>query len=138
MFCSVLIAQSAEDEVRKAGDENIRAILSGDAAALQRQYTDDYYRTGDNGKVIGKAEFIHIVSSSNRRPSNIELLERKIRVYGDTAVETGISNGTSERNGQSEVHEDRYTVVWRKHNGVWQKAVYQATTLAPAPAQASQ
>jgi ketosteroid isomerase-like protein len=137
LFSTAAITQNkAEEEVKKASDANVNAILHGDTKSLEDQYEDDYYRTGEVGDVIGKADFIKRVAESKHRPSNIELTDRKFRDYGDTVVETGTNRSTTERDGKSETHEFRYTVVWRKRNGTWRKAVYQATSLTPIPADA--
>lgn len=45
LFAGAAHAQdSAEKEVRKATEDNIAAIIRKDSVALNRQYTDDYYR----------------------------------------------------------------------------------------------
>lgn len=43
---------SEEQEVRKAMDDNFAAIIHKDAAALNQQYTDDYYRVGDRSATL--------------------------------------------------------------------------------------
>ena len=77
-----------------------------------------------------------MAGDASTRPTKIENSDRKIRVYGDTAVETGVNKVTYLRGSKSEVRQSRYTVVWRKENGTWKKAVYQSTSLSQLPAEA--
>lgn len=59
LFAGALNAQdSAGKEVRKAMDDNFAAIMHKDGAALNRQYTNDYFRIGETGSVSGKTEYI--------------------------------------------------------------------------------
>ncbi len=129
---------SAEQEVRKAMDENFAAILHKDAEALNRQYTDDYFRIGDTGKVTGKAETIKVFTDPDFKMMKLERSEVKIRAYGDAAVVTELVTSKSEFKGKTTGPEfvARQTTVWVKRNGAWQKAVFQMTSTTPIPASA--
>jgi ketosteroid isomerase-like protein len=128
---------SAEQQVKKAMDENFASIIHKDAEALNRQYTDDYFRTGDTGKVRGKAETIKDFTDPDLKIIKLERSDVNIRVYGDVAVVTELVTSVGEFKGKTgPEHSARQTVVWVKRNGAWQKAVLQITSTTPIPASA--
>ena len=140
--CAVLLVvaiganaqDSSEREVRKAMDDNFAAIVHKDAAALNRQYTDDYFRTGDTGKVTGKADFIATVMNPDFDITKLESSDVKIRVYGNVAVVTELVTQSAGPKGKAQtVHVSRQTVVWLKQDGVWKKHVFQITSTTPIP-----
>jgi uncharacterized protein (TIGR02246 family) len=125
---------SAEKEVQKAMDDNFAAIIHKDAAALNRQYTDDYFRIGDTGTVTGKSEFIASVTKPDYGTTKLEASDVKIRVYGNVAVVTELVTATGGATGKTQTsHASRQTVVWLKQDGVWKKHVFQTTSTTPIP-----
>ena len=130
----VYAQDSAEKDVQKAMDENFAAIMRKDAAALNSQYTDDYYRIGETGKVTGKSQTIASFLDPNYEITKLEATDVKIRVYGDLAVVTETVTSLSGPKGKANTeHAARQTVVWLKRNGVWQKNVFQTTSTTPIP-----
>lgn len=125
---------SAEKEVQKAMDDNFAAITHKDVAALNSQYTDDYFRIGDTGKVTGKSEFIASVTNSDYETTKMEASDVKIRVYGNLAVVTELVTATGGAKGKTPTSRaSRQTVVWLKQDGVWKKHVFQSTSTSPIP-----
>jgi uncharacterized protein (TIGR02246 family) len=136
LFCGTTAnaQDSAEQEVQKAIDDNFTAIIHKDAAALSRQYTDDYFRIGETGKVSGKSEFIANATNPDYETTKLEASEVKIRVYGNIAVVTELVTATGGPKGKTPTeHVARQTVVWLKQNGVWKKHVFQTTSTTPIP-----
>lgn len=125
---------SAEKEVKKAMDDNFAAIIHKDAAALSRQYTDDYFRIGETGKVSGKSEFIANATNPDYETTKLEVSDMKIRVYGNIAVVTELVTATAGPKAKTPTeHVARQTVVWLKQDGSWKKHVFQATSTTPIP-----
>lgn len=125
---------SAEKEVQKAMHDNFAAIIHKDAAALNRQYTDDYFRIGDTGKVTGKAEFIASVTDPGYETTKLEASDVKIRVFGNVAVVTELVTATGGAAGKTHISRaSRQTVVWLKQDGAWKKHVFQSTSTTPIP-----
>jgi ketosteroid isomerase-like protein len=54
---------------------------------------------------------------------------RDIRVYGDTAVVTGIVHVNATIKGEDRILHLRYLNVWVKRDGSWQLVARQATNL---------
>jgi len=125
---------SPEKEVQKAMDDNFAAIIHKDAAALSRQYTDDYFRIGEAGRVAGKSEFIASATNPDYETTKLEASDVKIRVYGNVAVVTALITGTGGPKGKTPaMHSARQTIVWLKQDGVWKKHVVQMTSTTPIP-----
>lgn len=124
----------AEKEVQKAVDDNLAAIMHKDAAALSRQYTDDYFRVSETGKVSGKSEFLAGATNPDFEITKLEASDVKIRVYGNVAVVTALVTGVGGPKGKTPIeHATRQTIVWLKQDGVWKKHVFQVTSTTPLP-----
>ena len=136
LFAGAAHAQdSAEQEVRKATEDNIAAIIRKDSVALNRQYTDDYYRISATGKVSGKSETIAGFLNPDFEITTIKESDVKIRVYGNVAVVTELITGTAGPKGKTHTElASWHTVVWVKQHGVWQKNVFQETSTTPISA----
>ncbi len=125
---------SADKEVQKAMDDNFTAIVHKDAAALSRQYTEDYFRIGETGKISGKSEFIANATNPDYEITKLEASDVKIRVYGNIAVVTELVTATGGPKGKTPTeHVSRQTVIWLKQDGVWKKHVFQTTSTTPIP-----
>jgi ketosteroid isomerase-like protein len=125
---------SAEKDLRKAMEDNFAAIIHKDAAAMNRQYTDDYFRIGDTGKVLGKSETIANFMNPNVEVTKLEPSDMKIRVYGNVAVVTELVTSIVGAKGKTPTeHVSRQTVIWVKQHDVWQKQVLQMTSTTPVP-----
>jgi ketosteroid isomerase-like protein len=139
IVCSISLAQPpdrshgstapSEAEVQQGADRFYEAFLAGDIATVENLTADDYLQTDVNGKVQDKkawlAEYYKpIVVHMKTGEFKWEVFERKVeqvRLYGDVAVLIGrmrLATKTSARPGKL-----RFTQVWVKRNGEWQRAV---------------
>ncbi len=125
---------SAEKDVRKAMEDNFAAIIHKDGAALNRQYTDDYFRISETGTASGKSEFIASVVNPGYEVTKLEPSDVKIRVYGNVAIVTELVTSLAGPKGKAPTqHVSRQTVVWVKQQNIWQKHVLQMTSTTPIP-----
>jgi len=125
---------SAEKEVQKAIDDNMAAIIHKDAAALNGQYTDDYFRVGETGKVGDKSGYINATMNPDWVLTKLTPSDVKIRVFGNVAVVTQLVTAIGGPKGKAPTeHADWQTVVWLKQDGVWKKHVLQLTSTRPIP-----
>lgn len=130
-------AGSAEADLLKSEREWLEAYMKGDFAALERIKADDYSITYSTGEVMSKAQEIAKLKSSPVAGGAFKLNTEntKVRIYGDTAVLTGVLIQSWTDNGKAMNARLRYTDVWVKRNGRWQVAVAQLTNI-PDPAAA--
>jgi ketosteroid isomerase-like protein len=102
------------------------ALLSGDTAALGTLISDTYVGIGPNGTIFNKTEEIQATASGENRFQRLHLQERKIRIYGTTAVVTSKVLVQGAYAGQPVLGEYRYTRVWTLEDGKWRVVSFEA------------
>ena len=111
---------STEHAVQRQDQERIRAQITADTIALRRIYADDFLGIGPTGIVRNKADVIADFTSHALTYQSITTAEVRVRVYGNTAVETGRSQMVGQDRGKVVPRENRFTRVWVMMNGRWQ------------------
>src|SRR5690349_12293388 len=111
---------STEQTVQRQDQERIRAQIAADTIALRRIYADDFLGIGPTGVVRNKSEVIADFTSHALTYQSITTAEVRVRVYGNTAVETGRSTMVGQDRGKAVPRENRFTRVWVRKNGRWQ------------------
>src|ERR1700755_3075720 len=89
-----------EQVIRKLDEERIQAQIHADAAALDRLYADDFIGVGPSGTVRTKPQVMADFTSGTLKFQSITTDEVQVRVYGNTAVETGLSTMKGEDKGK--------------------------------------
>ena len=108
-----------EQVIRKLDNERIQAQIHADAAALERIYADDFIGVGPSGTVRTKPQVISYFTSGDLKFQSITTDDVQVRVYGNTAVETGRSTMIGQDKGQTVPRDTRFTRVWVKQQGRW-------------------
>jgi uncharacterized protein (TIGR02246 family) len=112
-------SKSAERAIRQVDHERIQAQIGADAAALDRIYADDFIGVGPSGTVRTKPQVLSDFTSGSLRFQSITTDEVQVRVYGNTAVETGRSTMIGQDKGKAVPRDNRFTRVWVKQQGRW-------------------
>src|ERR1043165_2624080 len=120
---------NVEQVIRKLDNERIQAQIHADAAALERIYADDFIGVGPSGTVRTKAQVLSDFTSGNLKFQSITTDDVQVRVYGDTAVETGRSTMNGQDKGKAVPSENRFTRVWVKQQGRWRLVAIHYSTL---------
>ena len=110
---------SVEEVIRKLDDERIQAQIHADAAALDRIYAADFIGVGPSGTVRTKPQVISDFTSGALKFESITTDEVQVRVYENTAVETGLSTMLGQDKGKAVPRDTRFTRVWVKQGGRW-------------------
>jgi ketosteroid isomerase-like protein len=110
---------SVEQEIRKLDKERIQAQIGADAVTLDRIYADDFIGVGPSGTVRTKPQVISDFTSRDLKFQSITTDDVEVRVYENTAVETGLSTMVGQDKGKSVPRETRFTRVWVKQKGRW-------------------
>src|SRR5438552_16901526 len=92
---------SVEETIRKLDNERIQAQIHADATALDRIYAADFIGVGPSGRVRTKPHMILDFTSGDLKFQSITTDDVQVRVYGDTAVETGLSTMIGQDKGQT-------------------------------------
>src|ERR1041385_5486254 len=111
--------RSVEQAIRQLDNERIQAQIHADAAALERIYADDFIGVGPSGTVRNKAQVISDFTSGDLKFQSITTDEVRVRVYENTAVESGRSTMNGQDKGKAVPHDTRFTRVWVKQEGRW-------------------
>jgi len=112
--------KSVEEIIRKLDNERIQAQIHADKAALDRIYAADFIGVGPSGAVRTKPQVLLDFTSGDLKFQSITTDEVQVRVYGNTAVETGRSTMIGQDKGRTVPRETRFTRVWVKNEGQWQ------------------
>ncbi len=123
---------SAEQEIRRLEREWFDSYVRGDRAAFDRIVADDAVFTYGNGSVGNKSEAIGEIKAPADPSYSLTADDIKVRVYGNTAIVTGIVIEKGTFNGRSINSRSRYTDVWVRRSGRWQVVSAQNTRL-PQP-----
>src|SRR2546423_14699243 len=105
---------SVEQAIRQVDNERIQAQIHADAVALDRIYADDFIGIGPSGTVRTKAQVISDFTSGDLKFQSITTDDVQVRVYGNTAVETGLSTMVGQDKGKAVPRDTRFTRVWGK------------------------
>jgi ketosteroid isomerase-like protein len=118
-----------EEEIRAADDKWAAAVKGGDAAALERMYTDGLIYAHATGKVEDKRQYIDRLKSGKQKYSNVIIESTKVVGYGASAISHSIVRtiGTND-NGPFNDHV-MMIHVWVKQQGQWRLAAHQTTKI---------
>ena len=94
-------AAEAERAVRQQDQERIHAQIAADTIALRRIYADDFLGIGPTGVVRNKSEVVADFTSHALTYQSITTSDVLVRVYGNTAVETGRSTMVGRDRGKT-------------------------------------
>ena len=112
-------ASSIEQAIKQLDGERIQAQVGADAAALDRIYADDFIGVGPSGTVRTKKQVISDFTSGTLKFQSITTDEVQVRVYENTAVETGLSTMNGQDKGKAVPRNTRFTRVWVKQQDYW-------------------
>jgi ketosteroid isomerase-like protein len=112
--------KSVEQVIRQVDHERIQAQIDADVAALDRIYAADFIGVGPSGVVRTKPQVLLDFKSGELKFQSITTDEVRVRIYGNTAVETGRSTMNGQDKGKAVPRDNRFTRVWVKQQGHWQ------------------
>jgi hypothetical protein len=118
-----------EQEVLAAERARIGLAVKADTAALEKMLGDDLTYGHSDGRVDTKAQFLDALKSGDLKYESMEHANPTVRVFGNTAVITGLSNVKVKSRGQDLNLRLRFTCVWVKRDARWQMVAWQSTRL---------
>jgi ketosteroid isomerase-like protein len=113
-------ATSTEQAVQRQDQDRIHAQITADTLMLRRIYADDFLGIGPTGVVRHKADVIADFTSHALTYQSITTADVRVRVYGNTAVQTGRSSMVGQDRGKVVPRDNRFTRVWVMTAGRWQ------------------
>ncbi len=122
---SARIIAPQEKLIKKLEHEMLMAYVMLDFSALNLVYGDEYTSTSYDGTVFTKKQVVEMVKSASLRLDSISVSDSKVKLYGNTAVVSGIRK--YHRAGKI-LGTVRYTEVWVNRAGRWQCVSGQLTS----------
>lgn len=105
------------------------ALMQNDVATINRLLADDYLGINPNGTLETKADALAQRRAGTTKISNIDTINLKVRVYGDTAVATSqveLQGRDGDRDISGRYH---YTRVYSRRSGEWRVVSFEASRI---------
>lgn len=108
-----------------------QAELDANTAILASMLSDDYLGISANGTLSTKPETLESFKSGAIHFTAMNSSDRKIRVYGSTAVVVSRAQVSGTQDGEDISGHYRYTRVYHRTNGVWKIVSFEASRIHP-------
>jgi hypothetical protein len=125
------LSKDAQKEVLPTDDARIKARTSGDIQTMSKIYADDYRLVTAEGDIRTKDDQLSELRSGQLQFRPVELLDRAVRIYDNTAIVQSHERSIIIRNGRDIGGDFRANRVYIKRDGRWQLVLTQATRIAP-------
>jgi len=128
MSVPIAFAEGTSDQVFRDLENRIsHAVMTGDAAEMNKLFASDYTSVGVSGKIRLRAEVIDAYSSRRLAISAAQTEKITVRQYGDIAIVVGFIT-VSGKEGDTDIS-GRYafTRVYKRDSGEWRAVSFQAT-----------
>ena len=117
------------DQIEQLEQQRSQAIINGDMATLDAMYASEWFYNRAGGDSLSKAAYFAFLTSGDVKVRKAVREDVTIRVYGDTAVVTGVQHIDVNLKGEDRKVDLRYLHVWVKGSGGWKLVARQATNL---------
>jgi ketosteroid isomerase-like protein len=118
-----------EEEILKLEREFAQAIIKNDPDAIGRFLADDWIIVDPDGGIIDKSRFLGAIRSGALTHEVMDSNDVRVRIYGDAAAVTALTNTKGKFMGQEFATQERATDVFVRQNGGWQCVVSQLTRI---------
>jgi ketosteroid isomerase-like protein len=117
-------------EIDQLEEDWRNAMLKGNSAALDNLLADDYTAITAMGAIQNKQQAVANLRSGAFQLTALNVTDRKVRIYGSTAVVTSLADLTGTRNEQDVTGRYRYTRVYvRNSAGQWKIVSFEASRI---------
>lgn len=138
MSVGLSFAQEAKSKTKAGGDvkqhieqimdEGRQAALKGDTSWSEKYMADNYESVTATGERIdSKSDAISRMKSGKVKYESIDVEDKDVRAYGDSAVYSGRAKLKATRDGQDISGDYRGTWFWAKQGGQWKLVASQST-----------
>ena len=122
------IADTADD-IERMEQQRTQAVLNADMPTLYAIYAEDFFYNVAGGTSLTRSEYLPRYASGEIKVTKAVGEGRDIRVYGDTALVSGIVHVDVTIKGENRNLHLRYLNVWVKRGSGWVLVARQATNL---------
>jgi ketosteroid isomerase-like protein len=118
-----------EEELLKIKEEFAQEIVSNDLEGIGRLVADEWIIIDPNGDIVDRTRFFEVTKSGALTHDMMESEDFRVRVYGDSAVVTGLTRTKGKFMGQEFSTQERATDVFVKRDDRWQCVLTHLTRL---------
>ena len=120
---------SAEEQVKSLQVKAIEALLKSDTKFFDKYFADNIVIIHGTGAAVTKGQDIQNLKSGALKYNSYEVSDRKIRVYGNTAVVNDVASVKGLIASKPFDGDFRITWVWVKLDGNWEIVSRQITRM---------
>ena len=125
--CAIALFVSAQNDTNSGVQSKIIALEKawnqayklGDTRALDDILDDQIVLINDDGSVQSKAEFLASVQPAKSQEQQVAPESMSVRVFGTTAVATGVFRAKGVEAGKPYVRRERFVDTWVNKGGKW-------------------
>ena len=122
-------SEALRREVLEVQTARFTAMIEADIAELENVLSDDLTYTHTGGQTETKEDFLSTLRSQTLKYDTIQPKDVQIRLYGDVAVVTGLSDMLVTGVDQVYSFTIRFIEVYRRTDGSWELVAWQSTRL---------
>src|ERR1700686_2185722 len=120
---------SIEAELLALDQARFVAMVNNDFGKLNELLDDDLVWTHASASSDGKEGFLERLRSGSTRYIEIERSGEQVRVFGESAIVTGIASMRAIVGGTDRALRNRYVNVWICKAGIWKMVQWQSTAV---------
>ena len=118
---------SDEEQILKLEDDWVQALKKQDRESLDRIVAWEFTFIEPNGTIKNRQQYLADRSSHEADIKSFQNDELKVRVFGNSALASGLAKITERRQGKRYRLILRWKELWLKNSGRWQVFASQAT-----------
>jgi ketosteroid isomerase-like protein len=126
-------ARDAEQAVRDASNQEVKAFLGDDVQTLAQLWSDDLVVTNPLNNLVDKEAVLAMMKSGFLKITSYDRRIEYARAYGDVVIVAGservVWGGRMPNAGHPE--QLRFTAVWKKRADGWQQVARHANIIRP-------
>jgi ketosteroid isomerase-like protein len=135
LICAPSLLVSAQNDTNSGVQSKIIALEKawnqayklGDTRALEKILDDRIVLINDDGSIQNKAEFLASVHPAKSQEQQVAPESMNVRVFGNTAIATGVFRAKGVEAGKPYVRRDRFVDTWVDKGGKWSCVATNAT-----------
>jgi ketosteroid isomerase-like protein len=120
-----------EQQVLQAEAAWSRALAANDVDGIDAYTADEWVIIAAEGAQTSKAAFLRAVASGDLVHDQMSLAPDMVRIYGETAIVSGIARSGGTWKGQRFATHERSSDVFVRRDGRWRCVFTQLTALKP-------
>lgn len=124
--------ETPEEEIRALDEEQARAWLAKDQAALERLWSPEFVLNAPSNQILTRKDVFREMRTPRLELVSMKRTVERVTPFGDIMISMGVERYVP-KNGAAAglVRTQRYTNVWRREGDTWRKIARHAHVLPP-------